>query len=102
MQRVMSADPVAETLRRIDINERNYRAALIGAVVLEGGFLAAFLMLADLRDRTHVLLLLTLAALLSVGALAVAAFVAAVNRHTLRVLSGVELLRRASDDTIGG
>ena len=103
MNRVTSDDTVAETLRRIDINERNYRAALIGAVILEGAFLGAFLLLADLRDRTHVLLLLTLAALLSVGALAVAAFAAAVNRHTLRVLSGVELLRRASGgDRIGG
>jgi hypothetical protein len=91
-------DPVAETMKRIQANERVYRAALAGAVALEGMFLAAFLMLADLNDRTHVLLLLTFAALLSVGALAVGAFTAAVNRHTLRVLRSVELLDRAAGD----
>ena len=94
MEKSTANDPVAETLRRIDANERNYRAAVAGAVILEGVFLAAFLLLADLHDRTHVLILLTFTAVLSVGALAVAAFVTAVNRHTLRVLRGVELLQR--------
>ena len=94
MEKIVNADPVAETLRRIDANQRNYRLAVGAAVVLEGAFLGAFLLLADLRDRTHVLLLLSLAAMLSVGALAVGAFTASVNHHTLRVLRGVELLHR--------
>jgi hypothetical protein len=92
MERNIEAGSVAETLRRIDANERHYRLAVAGAVILEAMFLGAFLLLADLRDRTHVLLLLSIAAILSIGALAVAAFTAAVNRHTLRVLRGVEAL----------
>jgi hypothetical protein len=94
MEKTSGADPVAETLRRIDVNERNYRLALAAAVVVEALFLGAFLLLADFTDRTHVLLLLSLAAILSVGALAVGAFTTSVNRHTLRVLRGVELLHR--------
>lgn len=96
METNIETGSVAETLRRINANERHYRLALAGAIILEALFLGAFLLLADLRDRTHVLLLLSFAALLSVGALAVAAFAAAVNRHTLRVLQGVELLHRTS------
>jgi hypothetical protein len=84
---------VAETLRRIEITERRSRAAFVGAFALEGAFLAAFLLLADLRDRTHVLLLLTAAAMLTLGALWGVALVGVVNRHTLRVLRAVELLR---------
>ena len=95
MENARSSDPVAETLKRIDANERKYHAGLIGAVAIEALCLGSFLLLADFKDRTHVLLLLTLAGLLSVGALAVVAFTAAVNRHTLRVLRGVELLHRA-------
>jgi hypothetical protein len=77
------ADAVAETLRRIEITERRSRAAFVGAFALEGAY----------RDRTHVLLLLTAAAMLTLGALWGVALVGVVNRHTLRVLRAVELLR---------
>lgn len=93
MEKEMSVEAVAETLRRIETTERRSRAAFVGAFVLEGAFLAAFLLLADLRDRTHVLLLLTAASLLTLGALWGVALVGVVNRHTLRVLRAVELLR---------
>ena len=43
--------------------------------------------------RTHVLLLLMAASLLTLGALWGVALVGVVNRHTLRVLRAVELLR---------
>lgn len=97
-----SAEAVAETLRRIDTTERRSRAAFVGAFVLEGAFLATFLLLADLRDRTHVLLLLTAAAMLTLGALWGVALVGVVNRHTLRVLRAVELLRGAPGRTDAG
>ena len=84
---------VAETLRRIETTERRSKAAFAGAFVLEGAFLAAFLLLADLRDRMHVLLLLTAASMLTLGALWGVALVGVVNRHTLRVLRAVEMLR---------
>lgn len=88
-----TVEAVAETLRRIETTERRSRAAFIGAFVLEGAFLAAFLLLADFRDRTHMLLLLTAAAMLTLGALWSIALVGVVNRHTLRVLRAVETAR---------
>ena len=93
MDRNVSAEAVADTLRRIETTERRARAAFLGAFVVEGVFLAGFLLLADLGDRTHVLLLLMAAALLTLGALWGVALVGVVNRHTLRVLRAVELLR---------
>lgn len=89
----LTDDAVAGTLKRMESNERMYRAAFFGAVAVEALFLAAFLVLADLRDRTHLLLLLGFASLLSLGALGAVALSTFVNRHTLRVLRGVELLR---------
>jgi hypothetical protein len=93
MESPSTTHAVAETLRRIETSERRSRAAFVGAFVLEGAFLAAFLLLADLGDRTHALLLLTAASLLTLGALWGVALVGVVNRHTLRVLRAVEMLR---------
>ena len=93
MQTQMKSEAVAETLQRIESTERRSRAALMGAVVLEGLFLAGFLLLADLRDRTHLLLLLSAASMLTLGALWGVALAGIVNRHTLRVMRAVELLR---------
>lgn len=87
------SDAVAETLQRIEATERLSRGALLVAMVIEGVFLAAFLWLADLKDRTHVLLLLSAASMLTLGALGGVAIVGIVNRHTLRVMRLVELLR---------
>ena len=84
---------VEETLRRIESTEQRSRLALVAAVALEGMFLAGFLWLADLQNRTHVLLLLTAASMLTLGALWGVALVGIVNRHTLRVMRAVELLR---------
>lgn len=85
---------VAETLRRIETTERRSRAAFVGAFIMEAVFLAAFLWLADMGDRTHVLILLTAASMLTLGALWGVALVGVVNRHTLRVLRAVESLSR--------
>ena len=93
MENPTHAQAVADTLRRIETTERRSRAAFIGAFVLEAAFLGTFLLLADLRDRTHVLLLLTAASLLTLGALWSIALVGVVNRHTLRVLRAVESTR---------
>ncbi len=96
MQTQKQGDAVADTLARIESVERRSRAAFIAAFVFEGLFLAAFLLLADLKDRTHVLLLLSAASMLTLGALWGVALVGIVNRHTLRVMRAVELLRPAS------
>ena len=88
-----SKDALATSLRRMEANERSFRLGLYGAALLEAGFLAAFLLLADLQDRTQVLMLLNFAGLLSIVALAAVALATFMNRHTLRVLQSVELLR---------
>ena len=62
-------DAVADTLRRMETMEQRSRMSFIAAFVLEGAFLGAFLLLADFKDRTHVLLLLSVSALLTLGAL---------------------------------
>jgi hypothetical protein len=93
----MSTSPDLDQIRRSalavhDKAENRHRTALIVAVILEALFLAAFLLLADLRNRTHLLLLLSTIAIYSIvgaGLLALAAFV---NRATLRVLKALELL----------
>ena len=48
--------------------------------------------MADFKDRTHVLLLLSVAALLTLGALCGVALAGVVNRQTLRVLQALQLL----------
>ena len=63
-----SQDALAATLKRMEANERGFRLGLYGAALLEAGFLAAFLLLADLKDRTQVLMLLNFAGLLSIVA----------------------------------
>jgi hypothetical protein len=88
-----SNDALAATLKRMEANERAFRLGLYGATLLESGFLAAFLALADLKDRTQVLMLLNFAGLLSIVALAAVALATFISRHTLRVLRSVELLR---------
>lgn len=89
----MNDAAIGETLRRIESTERRSRMALIAAVMFEAAFLGGFLLLADLQDRTHLLLLLTAGSMLTLGALWGVALVGIVNRHTLRVMRAVELLR---------
>ncbi len=89
----MMMDAVEATLKHVERNESNHRLALLSGVVLEAVFLGAFLLAADFSNRTHVLLLMVFGASLSllvIGAIALGAFV---NRHTLRVLTAVEMLR---------
>lgn len=80
----------ATVMQRIDRAERNYRLAFFGAVVMEGAFLAAFLLLADLHNRTHVLLLLATVMSYSVIVLGLVALGAHVNRGFLRVLQAID------------
>ncbi len=79
-------------LNRIDRSERHYRLAFFGAAVIEMFFLVGFLLLADLKDRTQLLILLATVAVYSILALGLVALGAYINRSTLRVLKAVELL----------
>ena len=94
-------DTLADTMKRIDANERMFRLGLFAAVTLEAAALVAFLLLADLRDRTQLLLLLMFASMLSIAAMAAVAIAAFGNRQTLRVVRSVELLR-AERGTLSG
>jgi hypothetical protein len=87
-------------LDRIERSERHFKMAFFGAAVVEAFFLLGFLLLADLSDRTHVLLLLATVAVYSVLALGLVALGSHINRNTLRVLKAVEMLRGRPTDRV--
>ncbi len=89
----MTINAVESTLKHVERNERNHRIAILSGAILEAVFLGAFLLAADFSNRTHLLLLMVFAASLSLLVVAAMALGAFVNRHTLRVLTAVELLR---------
>jgi hypothetical protein len=89
----MTINAVESTLKHVERNERHHRIAILSGAILEAVFLGAFLLAADFSNRTHLLLLMVFAASLSLLVLAAMALGAFVNRHTLRVLTAVELLR---------
>lgn len=79
-----------DVLARMDRAERNYKLAFIGAAVVEGLFLMAFLLLADFANRIHVLLLLGTVMTYSILAIGLVALGAHVNRAILRVLQAID------------
>lgn len=89
----MTVNAIDTALKHAERNERNHRIALLSGALLEAIFLGAFLLVADLSNRTHLLLLMVFAASMSLLVLAGMALGAFVNRHTLRVLTAVEMLR---------
>ena len=98
----MIMNAVDAALKHVERNERNHRIALLSGALLEALFLGAFLLVADLSNRTHLLLLMVFAASMSLLVLAGMALGAFVNRHTLRVLSAVEMLRGELAASTGG
>ena len=94
-----SHTPAADALDRIDRAERRYKQAFLAAVAVEALMLPAYLVLADLGNRTHVLLLLASVATYTIIAIGLVALGAHVNRNTLRVLRAVQL---ASEGRGGG
>lgn len=81
-------------LDRIDRSERHYKTTFFVAAIIEAFFLGGFLLLADLSNRMHLLLLIATVALYSILALGLVALGVHVNRSTLRVLNAVELIGR--------
>ncbi|HYO91253.1 MAG TPA: hypothetical protein VEQ40_06435 [Pyrinomonadaceae bacterium] len=84
-------------LDRIDRSERNYKAAFVGAAIVEALFLGGYLLLADFSNRMHVFLLITTMAVYTILAFGLLALGAHMNRNTLRVLKAVELLGKRDD-----
>lgn len=73
-------------MQEIERTEQRYRLAFFGAVLLEGALLAALLLLTNLKDRTHVLLLLGFVGSYSIIVLALLALGAHVSRVGQRIL----------------
>ncbi len=84
-------NPTGDALERIDRAERRYKLAFAAAVGIEALMLPAYLVLADLSNRTHVLLLIATVATYTILALGLVALGAHVNRNTLRILRAVQL-----------
>jgi hypothetical protein len=85
-------------LDRIRKSERNFKLAFLAAFLIESAFLAAFLWIGSLKDRGHVLLLLSTVATYTILAFGLLALGAHVSRNTQLVLRAIELLDdRATD-----
>jgi hypothetical protein len=83
----------ASALARIDRSERNFKLAFFGAFILEGLFIVSFLLLADLSNRMHLLLLISTISCYGIVVLGLVALGAHINSGVARVLKAVELLQ---------
>jgi len=79
------------TLSRIERNERYYKLAFIAAALVEVGFIAAFLPLADFSNRVHVLLMISSFAVYTIIGAGLFALGLHVSQNTLRILNAIEL-----------
>ena len=81
----------AAALARIDRSERNFKLAFLAAAVVESAFIVSFVLLADLSNRLHLLLLISTVSCYSIIVLGLVALGAHINRGIARVLKGLEL-----------
>src|ERR1044072_4062384 len=81
----------AAALRRIERSERNFKLAFRAAVIIEIAFIRSFLLLADLSNRMHLLLLISTVSCYSIVVLGLVALGEWINRAIARVLKAVEL-----------
>ena len=81
----------AAALKRIDRSERNFKLAFYGAGLVEIAFVASFLLLADLSNRLHLLLLISTVSCYSIVVLGLVALGAYINRGIARLLKALEL-----------
>lgn len=84
----------SKTLKQIERTESHYKMAFGAAAALEIAFFAAFLLLADLGNRSHLLLLLATVAVYTILAIGLIALGIHVNRNTLRVIRAIESIER--------
>ncbi len=83
----------SNTLNQIEKTEKNFKFAVVGAAVLELAFFAGFLLLADLSNRNHLLLLLAAIAIYTILALGLVALGIHNNRNALRIIRAVETIK---------
>ncbi|HEV8137142.1 MAG TPA: hypothetical protein VGP85_20875 [Pyrinomonadaceae bacterium] len=84
----------AAALIRINRSERNFKLAFFAAGLVEVLFVVSFLLLADLSNRVHLLLLISTVSCYSIVVLGLFALGAHINRSALRVLTAIETLRK--------
>jgi hypothetical protein len=82
-----------DAVARIDRSERNFKLTFLGAAIVEAMFLVSFLLLSDLSNRMHVLLLISSVSTYTIVILGLVALGTHINRSVLRVLKAIELLR---------
>ena len=82
----------AAALAHADRSERNFKSAFFGAALLASIFLVSFLLLADLSNRMHILLLISTVSCYGIFVLGLVAMGAHINRGVMRVLKAVEML----------
>ena len=92
-ERVNLDEVRAAALARVDRSERNFKIAFFGAGFVETAFMVSFILLADLSDRLHLLLLISTVSCYSIVVLGLLALGAHVNRGVARLLKAVELLK---------
>ncbi|HEY6246067.1 MAG TPA: hypothetical protein VIX17_19110 [Pyrinomonadaceae bacterium] len=84
----------AAALTRINRSERNFKLAFFAAALVEMLFVVSFLLLADLSNRVHLLLLISTVSCYSIVVLGLFALGAHINRSALRVLTAIETLKK--------
>jgi len=84
------------TLAQIERAERNYMRGFLAAACLEAVYLAAFVLLADFSNRTHVLVLLGTVGTYTLVAIGLLILGAHVTRSTLQVLKALEVSSRSA------
>jgi len=87
----------AAVLTRINRTERNFKLTFLAAAVIESMFIVSFLLLADLSNRLHLLLLIATVSSYTIIALGLVALAVHINRCVLRVLKAIELLKGSSE-----
>ncbi len=83
----------AAALARVERSERYFKLAFMGAGFVEVAFIVSFILLADLSNRMHLLLLISTVSCYSIVVLGLFALGAHVNRGVARILKAVELLK---------
>ncbi len=78
------------TLKQIERTESNYKMAFVAAAVVEALFLAGFLLLADLANPLHLLLLITAIATYTIVGAGLFALGLHITRCSLRVITAIE------------
>ena len=83
----------SSALDRIDRMERNFKLVFFFAALVELAFLVSFLVLADLGNRSHMLLLISTIAIYTIIVLGLVALGVMMRKNTLLILQGLESLQ---------